>query len=101
MDLAIPPLALLVGLLAACTAVTAIAWGVGFSPWPLILTSNSLIGLVTAVFLGWSAHCRDVIPARALVAAPFYVLKKLPIYLAFIWKPQQQWIRTQRDAVQT
>jgi cellulose synthase/poly-beta-1,6-N-acetylglucosamine synthase-like glycosyltransferase len=97
LDLAIPPLALLTTLLAAFTCLAAAAWLTGLSSWPFILATAALASLLASVFLGWTVHCRQAIPFRALAAAPFYALSKLPIYLAFVRRPQRQWIRTERD----
>jgi hypothetical protein len=37
----------------------------------------------------------------ALLATPLYILSKLPIYVAFLVKRQQQWVRTERDAARS
>jgi hypothetical protein len=81
------------------TCLAAIGWLAGASPWPLaiLLTCDALLAL--SVLLGWAVHCRRQVPLWALVAAPLYAAAKLPIYLAFLVKRQQQWVRTERDAV--
>jgi hypothetical protein len=86
-------------LLTTVTLISALACFGGASPWPFLITFNALAALLLAVFLGWSVHCIQVVPAKALAAAPLYALAKLPIYLAFLRKPQQQWVRTERDAL--
>ena len=98
LDLAVPPLSLLTIVLAASVLLTSLAWIAGASPWPFLITIDSFLALLAAVFVGWTTHCRTVIPLRALLAAPLYAATKLPIYLAFLRKPQQQWVRTERDA---
>jgi cellulose synthase/poly-beta-1,6-N-acetylglucosamine synthase-like glycosyltransferase len=99
LDLAIPPLALLTTLLAAAALLSILAWCAGASVWPLVLVSSGLCSLLAAVLIGWAVHCRSVIPLQALAAAPLYALSKLPIYMAFIFRPQQHWVRTDRDQV--
>jgi len=48
----------------------------------------------------WSAaFCRMQVLLVALLAAPIYIAAKLLIYLAFLMKRQQQWVRRQRDPV--
>jgi hypothetical protein len=37
------------------------------------------------------------VPLWALFAAPLDAAAKLPIYLRFLTKRQQQWVRTERD----
>jgi N-acetylglucosaminyldiphosphoundecaprenol N-acetyl-beta-D-mannosaminyltransferase len=32
----------------------------------------------------------------SLLAAPFYVIWKIPLYLAFVFRPQREWVRTER-----
>lgn len=50
----------------------------------------------------WSAaFCWKQVPLVALLAAPIYIAAKLPIYLAFLMKRQQQWVRAQRDPVRS
>ncbi|HMC10455.1 MAG TPA: glycosyltransferase family 2 protein [Pirellulaceae bacterium] len=97
LDLAIPPLALLVVALTMVTAGAAAAWVAGASPWPLLIGATACFALGTAVILGWAVYCREQVPLFALVAAPLYVAAKLPIYLAFLVKRQQRWVRTERD----
>jgi hypothetical protein len=97
LDLAVPPLSLLAINLSMATLAAAGAWCIGLSAAPLtfLLADCALLG--TAVLLGWAAYCREQVPLVALLAAPLYIVLKLPIYLAFLVKRQQQWIRTQRD----
>lgn len=97
MDLAIPPLALLVCCGAVIWFVSLLALSAGASPAPLL--AASLLGgmLAAAVFAGWIAHCRERIPLVSLLAVPLYAAWKLPIYVAFLLKRQREWVRTERD----
>ena len=54
-----------------------------------------------AILLAWVKFGRKIIPLRSLVSIPFYILSKIPIYLRFLIKPEQRWIRTERDAIGT
>jgi hypothetical protein len=95
LDLAIPPLATLLSLtLLLATA----AWLLGASALPAILLTFACVVLAASVLVGWAIHCRRQVPLWALLVAPFYAAAKLPVYLAFLFKHQQQWIRTERDA---
>jgi hypothetical protein len=97
LDLAVPPLSLLGFALAAGTAMMAAAWLVGFTVLPLCLLMAANLFLASAVLLGWAAYCRQQISLAALVAAPLYAALKAPIYIAFLMRRQQQWVRTARD----
>ena len=55
--------------------------------------------LFLAILLAWSKFGRKIIPLKSLISVPLYVLWKLPIYFQFLIKPQQKWIRTERDFV--
>ena len=96
-DLSIPPLSLLVmGTTAFCLFAT-IAWLLGASIIPAVIALSAVLGIGSCVLVGWAVHCRQQIPLQALLLAPLYALLKAPLYLAFLWKRQQQWIRTARD----
>jgi cellulose synthase/poly-beta-1,6-N-acetylglucosamine synthase-like glycosyltransferase len=98
LDLAVPPLALLVVGLAFFASTAVIAFLLGASVLPLIIGLSAWAALSLAVVAGWAVHCRRQVPLPALLAAPLYIAAKLPIYVAFLFKRQVQWVRTQRDA---
>jgi hypothetical protein len=64
---------------------------------PLVMLLTASIGLAAAVLAGWATYCREQVPLVALVAAPCYIVRKLPVYLAFLVTRRQQWVTTQRD----
>jgi cellulose synthase/poly-beta-1,6-N-acetylglucosamine synthase-like glycosyltransferase len=97
LDLAIPPLALLVCLGMCVWLVALVAISVGASSAPLLAASLLGAMLSAAVFAGWIVHCRERIPLVSLLAAPLYAVWKLPIYVAFLLKRQREWVRTERD----
>ncbi len=99
LDLAVPPLALLAFGLATMTALTAALWLLCGSATPLAISGFACAVLLLAVLTGWAAHCRRQVPLFALLAAPLYVAAKLPIYAAFLFKRQVQWVRTHRDPI--
>jgi hypothetical protein len=98
-DLAVPPLSFLVISLSVATMAAAGALFMGASTVPLVFLLAECALVSTAVLLGWAMYCREQVPLFALLAAPLYVAAKLPIYLAFLVKRQQHWVRTQRDVV--
>jgi cellulose synthase/poly-beta-1,6-N-acetylglucosamine synthase-like glycosyltransferase len=99
LDLSIPPLSLLIMLWLAVTLFSLLA---GFlthiwSPTALMLLEGGMI--LAAILAAWSKFGRADLPASTLLAVPFYVLWKIPLYVAFLVKPQTQWIRTERDNI--
>ena len=96
-DLAIPPLSLLVTMYVTLLLITAAAALLTSQPAPLFILSAVAPLFFLAIAAGWFVHCRRIIPLRTLLAAPLYILGKLPIYGSFLWKRQRAWIRTERD----
>jgi cellulose synthase/poly-beta-1,6-N-acetylglucosamine synthase-like glycosyltransferase len=101
LDLAVPPLTLLV-MLWVGALLGAIAGGVLGIPWAIagVLGIQGLV-LVSAVLLAWARFGQAIIPLKQLLSIPLYVLWKIPMYVAFIVKPQKQWVRTERDPAET
>jgi len=97
LDLAIPPLALLVLGLTLFMAVAMVPWLDDGSPAPLVISGTAMTALAAAVIAGWAVFCREQVPLVALLATPLYIAAKLPIYLAFLVKRQADWVRTHRD----
>ncbi|MBH3426256.1 glycosyltransferase family 2 protein [Pseudomonas alkylphenolica] len=97
LDLMVPPLALLV---LALVAVFSLAWLVCLLfgvLLPALLATLAMALLGTAVLVAWSRFSRDVIAFSVLMYAPFYALKKIPLYLGFLIKRQVEWVRSKRD----
>jgi len=97
LDLAVPPLALLVILLSVVFAFALAGMGMGLSTWPFLLSSIALGLLMTAVLLAWHGWGRQVISFADLLSVPFYVLSKITLYLKFWTRRQKAWVRTDRD----
>jgi hypothetical protein len=97
LDLAVPPLALL------CLLWILVAGGAAFvalrigHPLSLIIVGGSGALLFVAVFLSWVRHGRRHVPGHVLVFAPIYVLWKIPLYTAFLFRRQKEWVRTERE----
>ena len=101
-DLSIPPLSFLVIL---WVMVTAIALVVTFAEGRLNTAIYAIaiegLLLLVGILLAWAKFGRHIIPLKSLVSIPLYILSKIPIYLRFLIKPEQRWIRTERDAIGT
>lgn len=96
-DFLVPPLALL-GILWCVATIVATASAVAAGAWsPLLLQVLGGLLMAISVFSGWVAFCRRSISLQALLSAPWYVVRKLPIYAALFWNRQKVWLRTQRD----
>ena len=98
-DLIVPPLSLLVLIIGAATLTSLMTYMISGSPIALTinLLALLLVGLTTIAI--WVRFARKVIPGRALVLAPFYILWKLPSYAALlIGRRQKAWIRTERTS---
>lgn len=99
LDLSIPPLSLLVMLWAAVALIAGVAglFTQVWLPFILVLIEGGLI--LSAILLAWLRFGRADLPLRTLLAIPIYILWKIPLYFAFLVKPQTQWVRTERDVV--
>lgn len=97
LDLAVPPLALLVILFSVVFFFALAGMGMGLSTWPFLLASIALGLLLTAVLLAWYGWGRQAISFADLLSVPFYVLSKITLYLKFWTRRQKAWVRTDRD----
>jgi cellulose synthase/poly-beta-1,6-N-acetylglucosamine synthase-like glycosyltransferase len=97
-DLMVPPLALLVQLQLLLLALAALAAGLGAGTAALWIAGVSFALLALAVMRAWQVAGRDVVGwSELLLTAPAYVLRKLPMYVAFLWKRESTWVRAKRE----
>jgi cellulose synthase/poly-beta-1,6-N-acetylglucosamine synthase-like glycosyltransferase len=97
-DLMVPPLALLAQLQLGLLALAALGAGLGAGPLALGIAAASVAALALAIVRAWQVAGRDVIGwSELLLTAPAYVLRKLPLYVAFLWKRESNWVRTKRE----
>ncbi|MDF3933420.1 glycosyltransferase family 2 protein [Pseudomonas citronellolis] len=97
LDLLVPPLALL-------SLAVAVLFGLGWLAFalfgtlpPAALATAALVVLGAAVVLAWARFARGLIPFSVLLYAPFYALRKIPLYLGFLVKRQVAWVRSKRE----
>lgn len=97
LDLAIPPLSFLVmlWLVSFIIALVAAGLGVASAPVTFLIVEGCLLAVV--ILLTWFVFGRSRVPIQALLAIPFYIFWKIPLYLTFFVRPQTEWIRTERD----
>jgi cellulose synthase/poly-beta-1,6-N-acetylglucosamine synthase-like glycosyltransferase len=98
LELSVPPLSMLF-LLGALAAAAALGWwATGGSIGPAVALGAGMLAVLLSIFLAWAKYGRERLPFLSLLAAPFYVLWKIPIYLAFLVRRQQAWVRTERTS---
>jgi cellulose synthase/poly-beta-1,6-N-acetylglucosamine synthase-like glycosyltransferase len=97
LELSVPPLSMLFLLWTASLAVMAGWAATGGSAGPATALAPGALAVLLSIFAAWVKFGRERLPLASLLAAPFYVLGKLPIYLAFLVRPQRAWVRTERD----
>lgn len=96
LDLAIPPLSMLalsLGVMLNLTFILAFFMG---NPAPFALMTSLFSIFAMAVFSAWYRFGRELLSFKILCSAPFYILRKLPLYFAFLIKRQQDWVKTER-----
>jgi hypothetical protein len=97
-DMAVPPLSLLVLVTALCEILGGIAFVLGGAPAALAVPSLSALVLVLGTALAWAAVGRDVLPVRELVCLPLHAIQKMAFYHRIAsGKATSAWIRTDRS----
>ena len=98
LDISVPPLSLLVIVWSVSAIVTWLAVIIGSTFYiPAFLVSLAGTFLMTGVLLAWSRFGASDLSLKNLMAIPFYILSKIPIYLKFLIQPQSRWLKTERD----
>ena len=96
-DMAVPPLSLLVLVTALCAVLGGAACVLGSSPAALAIPSLSVLLVVLGTALAWRAVGRDVLPLRELLRLPLHAIRKLAFYHGIAsGKASSSWIRTDR-----
>jgi cellulose synthase/poly-beta-1,6-N-acetylglucosamine synthase-like glycosyltransferase len=100
-DVAIPPLSLVVAINLALAIAGLAAVGLG-AGWVSAAISGAALGLLAgAVGLAWWRFAQDWMPFRFLLSVPLYVLAKLPLYASFLFRRESTWVRTARGSQAT
>ena len=97
LDLAVPPLSVLglsLPLMLGITIVSSLLTGNMLPVWIMIILNGMFIA---SVISAWYRFGRGILSFRALCGAPFYILRKIPLYAAFLTKRQQDWVKTDRQ----
>ena len=96
-DLCIPPLALLGIAWAILTLPAVVLALLGGTALPAIVLGVGAILMGSSLVLGWLVHCRDKVPAKAILAMPWFLVRKVAIYASLLLKREKVWLRTERD----
>jgi len=97
LDLLVPPLALLTLALIAAFGLSWLVFVLTGAWAPALMASVGVTLLGTTILLAWSQFGREIISFSALMYAPFYALKKIPLYVGFLFKRQVERVRSKRD----
>jgi cellulose synthase/poly-beta-1,6-N-acetylglucosamine synthase-like glycosyltransferase len=100
-DLAVPPLSLLVAINVAFVLAGILAGCLGAGWMPAAISAGALGLLTGSIGLAWWRFARDWMPFRFLLSVPVYVLTKLPLYASFLVRRENAWIRTARGSQAT
>jgi cellulose synthase/poly-beta-1,6-N-acetylglucosamine synthase-like glycosyltransferase len=96
-DMAVPPLSLLVLVTALCAVLGGVACVLGAPLAALAIPSLSVLLVVLGTALAWRAVGRDVLPLRELLRLPLHAIRKLGFYHGIAsGKASSSWIRTDR-----
>jgi hypothetical protein len=97
LDLAVPPLSLLVLISALASAVIFLfsLWTGFWIPFGILIGAGLFAAI--GVTLAWWRFARELIPAKMLASIPRYVIGKVSIYRRFFGNRQKEWVRTERD----
>ncbi len=97
LDVAIPPLALFSLLQLGLWMFAAVLWLTSGMEGVLWISTFTISLLIFAVLFAWHHFAKDVLKWSDFIYIPIYILKKIPLYLAFLYKREQKWIKTRRD----
>src|SRR5215475_2893666 len=96
-DMAVPPLSLLVLVTALCEILGGVVFALGSPAAVLAIPSLSALLVVLGTVLAWTAVGRDVLPLGELLRLPLHVNQKLSFYRRVAsGKSTSAWIRTDR-----
>jgi cellulose synthase/poly-beta-1,6-N-acetylglucosamine synthase-like glycosyltransferase len=98
LDLIVPPLALFV-MLACMNALLDAAFTLFHGSTAPLLVGSIALGLVAlSVIFSWIRYGRHIISFATLATAPVYAVRKIPVYVSFLWSRQLDWVRSKRDS---
>lgn len=97
LDLAVPPLALLLTLSLGFWLLALLLTWLSASVLPIAVMTMALCMLGFGILIAWYWFARSIISLNTLLMAPWVLLMKVPLYLKFIVRRQVDWVRSKRD----
>jgi cellulose synthase/poly-beta-1,6-N-acetylglucosamine synthase-like glycosyltransferase len=98
LDMAVPPLSMLVLILAATLFMAGIAALLGGWTMGLVLAILDVAGFASPVLLAWVSYGRDILPPASIPSVATYVFAKLALYGGLLRRGIiTTWIRTDRS----
>ncbi|MDJ0729171.1 MAG: glycosyltransferase family 2 protein [Crocosphaera sp.] len=97
LELAIPPLSILVILWFSSISLSLIGLVMGWINYSFWLLLGEGFLLFIAIAGSWYRYGRHIIPVMMLFSIPKYILWKLPIYFDFFYHNKAAWNVTERD----
>lgn len=97
LDVAVPPLSLLVAALSVLVAATAVLAALTGECLALGAAVVVLTLLLLAIGIAWRAFGRDLLSGREFLAFPAMILCKIPMYLSIFFGEKSGWVKTRRD----
>jgi cellulose synthase/poly-beta-1,6-N-acetylglucosamine synthase-like glycosyltransferase len=97
LDLAVPPLSVLglsLSLILGMSFLASLLTDNMASLWGMIILNGIFIA---SFFVAWYRFGRNILSFQALCGVPVYILRKIPLYAAFLIKRQQDWVKTDRQ----
>ncbi|WP_066348878.1 glycosyltransferase family 2 protein [Geminocystis sp. NIES-3708] len=96
-DLFIPPLSLLVSIWLGLSLISVLMIILNLNYIPFIALMIAGVMIFTGILIAWVKFGQEELPLINLLRIPLYILWKIPLYFKFLWKRENQWIRTERD----
>lgn len=97
LDILIPPVALLAAISLLHTGISGLIYYFTTFPVALIVSMSVLSVFFVSIGVAWFRHGRSIISFRDLMYAVFYLAKKIPVYMQFLYARQTSWVRAKRD----
>jgi len=97
LDLAVPPLSLLVLLSVIGLFLLAVFTYIAGSDDALLVLLSSFILFSMMLVITWWKFGQDYLTLKELCCIPVYVISKISVYITFIFKRQKSWVRTSRN----
>ncbi len=98
LDVLVPPLTLLLMLVAASFTITAIAtWALSLGQFALVVSTVTVGLFLVAALAAWVAYGRDALPPRSVLRVVPYILRKMLLYPRLaLGSRVGAWVRTDR-----